>query len=636
MRYLRPAIIALLALAAAVLGMSLVGLGGISEVVGRGTSETSIGVDVDPENTPANTASSLGSRESCRNVAVGEAFEIDVVIINVQNLLAWFVTFLYDGSLLTLTDVDVQQFQAAQPGSVVVNLSPDSLPDSDGISVIAASDIADGASDSGTGVLARLTLQATDPGISHLSLFKFTAADSDGTPIGDTDGDGIFDGSLLNGSVGVETPCVLVEPPPIPTPTTTPTPTPVPCPLAQPPLGETSLGIDAEPSGNSATCISLVNPCRNVAVGEAFEIDVVIINVQNLLAWFVTFLYDGSLLTLTDVDVQQFQAAQPGSVVVNLSPDSLPDSDGISVIAASDIADGASDSGTGVLARLTLQATDPGISHLSLFKFTAADSDGTPIGDTDGDGIFDGTIFGAEIRVDGDACPPPDDDGDGVGDGLENGAPNGGDGDNDGAPDRLQANVTSLPNAVDGRYITLVSPPATTHGNVRAVGNPSPGNAPPGVSFPVGFFEFEVQGLTPGGSTTTTLLLPSGVTINTYYKFGPEPGDASDHWYEYLFDGTTGAQISGNTVTLHFVDGQRGDHDLAANGTIVEPGGPGGAAAAVGGVLEVLVDPTDSSPSETSDRGLPALSAVAVVGGFAAGVIALAAGGWYIRRRWQR
>ena len=61
----------------------------------------------------------------------------------------------------------------------------------------------------------------------------------------------------------------------------------------------------------------------------------------------------------------------------------------------------------------------------------------------------------------------------------------------------------------------------------------------------------------------------------TYYKFGPEAGAPENHWYEFLYDGDTGALIEGNVITLHFVDGGRGDDDLDANGEIVEPGGPG-------------------------------------------------------------
>lgn len=42
-----------------------------------------------------------------------------------------------------------------------------------------------------------------------------------------------------------------------------------------------------------------------------------------------------------------------------------------------------------------------------------------------------------------------------------------------------------------------------------------------------------------------------------------------------MWNGTTGARINGNIVTLTFVDGQRGDSDLDdTNGIITDPGGP--------------------------------------------------------------
>ena len=63
--------------------------------------------------------------------------------------------------------------------------------------------------------------------------------------------------------------------------------------------------------------------------------------------------------------------------------------------------------------------------------------------------------------------------------------------------------------------------------------------------------------------------------VDMYYKFGRTPENPVDHWYEFLYDGETGAEINGNVITLHFVDGKRGDDDLdSTNGVIVDPGGP--------------------------------------------------------------
>lgn len=156
---------------------------------------------------------------------------------------------------------------------------------------------------------------------------------------------------------------------------------------------------------------------------------------------------------------------------------------------------------------------------------------------------------------------------------VENNAPNNGDGNNDGIPDSLQPNVASFPD-INGDYVTIVSPAGTTLTNVKASGVPAGGIIPPDVVFPAGFFGFHVEGVAPGGEVAVTMILHSNPTVNTFYKFGPTPIIPVDHYYSFIFDGTTGSEIAGNVITLHFVDGQRGDHDLAANGVIVEPGAP--------------------------------------------------------------
>jgi DNA-binding beta-propeller fold protein YncE len=170
---------------------------------------------------------------------------------------------------------------------------------------------------------------------------------------------------------------------------------------------------------------------------------------------------------------------------------------------------------------------------------------------------------------------PGDPDADGVPDTLEDAAPNGGDGNDDGMADGDQANVASLPNAIDLQYVTLVSPPGTTLIDVEPI-DPATLLAPPAgvASLPIGVLAFTVAGVTPGGSVDVEILLPAGVVVSSYYKYGSETGMPADHWYEFLDDGTTGAVIATGSVTLTLVDGARGDDDLTANGTIVEPGGP--------------------------------------------------------------
>jgi hypothetical protein len=108
--------------------------------------------------------------------------------------------------------------------------------------------------------------------------------------------------------------------------------------------------------------------------------------------------------------------------------------------------------------------------------------------------------------------------------------------------------------------------------NVTA--NPSPSDTPAEAEFPFGFFDFSIDGLEQGEAVNVTMILHNGTSITKYYKFGITPDNLTPHWYEFMFNGQTGAEINGNVITLHFVDGLRGDEDITVNGSIKEPGGP--------------------------------------------------------------
>jgi hypothetical protein len=80
-----------------------------------------------------------------------------------------------------------------------------------------------------------------------------------------------------------------------------------------------------------------------------------------------------------------------------------------------------------------------------------------------------------------------------------------------------------------------------------------------------------------GGAATLTLYLPAGADPTTYWKYGPTPVDANPNWYEFMYESATqtGAEIDGNIITLHFIDGKRGDDILVPDGMIVDIGAPG-------------------------------------------------------------
>ena len=101
-----------------------------------------------------------------------------------------------------------------------------------------------------------------------------------------------------------------------------------------------------------------------------------------------------------------------------------------------------------------------------------------------------------------------------------------------------------------------------------------PEEGKPDLVFPHGFFSFNITGFT-GQVVNVTITLPGSVAGMEYWKYGPTPDNHTEHWYQFMYDGQTGAEINGNVVILHFIDGQRGDDDLAENGIIVDLGGLG-------------------------------------------------------------
>jgi uncharacterized repeat protein (TIGR02543 family) len=188
-----------------------------------------------------------------------------------------------------------------------------------------------------------------------------------------------------------------------------------------------------------------------------------------------------------------------------------------------------------------------------------------------------------------------DADGDGISNEDEDAGPNGGDANNDGEPDRNQPEIAVTKTYDNQHYVWLEveSPPGATLTGCQTLAPPDCGLW---VEFPYGFFEFNIENVGAGGAATVSLHLPAGGVQDTYYKFGPRPGFPNDECYNFMFEPPTqtGAEINGDVITLSFVDGQRGDDDLAANGTIVDQGGPG-----VMFAEETLIGPTGGGGGTT-------------------------------------
>ena len=170
-----------------------------------------------------------------------------------------------------------------------------------------------------------------------------------------------------------------------------------------------------------------------------------------------------------------------------------------------------------------------------------------------------------------EAIPEFDSDMDGIPDDEEkgsNGTDDNYDGNLDGIPDAQQANVASY-HTYDGTYyLTIASPEGTAIADAH--NDEPPESAPQDYSFPFGLISFALSDITAGGPTTVKLYLPAGLSCDTYYKYN----STASTWEEFLYDGLTGAQIAANIITLHLVDGLRGDQDRVPDGIIIDPGTP--------------------------------------------------------------
>jgi len=413
----------------------------------------SLGIDADPS---GSTAASLGPIEACSSISSGSSTDIDLFITDVSDLLGWTSDIIYDPALISIDAIDIDMFQAADGQSNVFNAS-DSTPDADGSFYASAVDLnAPPSQDSGSGILARITISAIAPGISDLIISSPTLTDVSVQPIGDTDGDGIFDGPVFNAQITVDQldtdsdglddicdpdddndgivdaidNCPLAYNPDqtdtdgdgigdacdddddndtVPDATDN-------CPFVANPdqtdsdgdgLGdaceapeELNLGIDADPSGNTATALGSIEACTSTTSGSSTDIDLFITNVSDLLGWTSDISYDPVLISIDAINVYMFQAADGSSLIFNAS-EPTPDADGSFYASAVDLsAPPYQDSGSGVLARITVSALAPGISDLVISSPTLTDINGQPIGDINGDGIFDGSVFNAQITVD--------------------------------------------------------------------------------------------------------------------------------------------------------------------------------------------------------------------------------------------
>ncbi|MHB8743664.1 MAG: peptidylprolyl isomerase [Sulfuricaulis sp.] len=161
----------------------------------------------------------------------------------------------------------------------------------------------------------------------------------------------------------------------------------------------------------------------------------------------------------------------------------------------------------------------------------------------------------------------------------------------------IQGGLMTFTSDVDMTFKTAQSLNQTASQTLLQAFTPPPGET---AQFSDGIFGFIATWTQGSSSRIVTLHNDDPATANKYYAYGPTSDNPAPHWYDFTYDGTTGAEFVGNEILLHFVDGQRGDNDTTPN-SITHIGAP------------ALVAPIPSSssggctiaalPSQTTNNG---------------------------------
>ena len=171
-------------------------------------------------------------------------------------------------------------------------------------------------------------------------------------------------------------------------------------------------------------------------------------------------------------------------------------------------------------------------------------------------------------------------DGDGVCTATENLAPSG-DGNADGTADSEQAYVATILTTLGGTA-TFSADVAMKFNSVGTINKNTAlawlktFTSPPdqSVHFNNGIFTFSMTGVTGTANRVVTLYDGAATRPTRYYAYGKTLDNPTDHWYDFSYDSATGtgAEIVGDKIILHFVDGKRGDEDLKEDNSITHTG----------------------------------------------------------------
>jgi hypothetical protein len=201
--------------------------------------------------TTGNSATSLGARDDCVQIAPGTSASLDITALGIPpynnagtpataddtgGVIGYSYVLEYDGTQLAVDAQDAAFLLSVNSGSSLFTGTSDGVPDNDGSFTGAVLDTGTGIPESGSGVLDRLTISvgAGASGLYPLTLTNNEHVDASGTAFAPatTEGALIAVATACPAASPTETPTATPTATPTPTPTATPTETPSPTPTA--------------------------------------------------------------------------------------------------------------------------------------------------------------------------------------------------------------------------------------------------------------------------------------------------------------------------------------------------------------------------------------------------------------------
>ncbi len=128
-------------------------------------------------NVDGNTKSSLGDLQTCSEASVDSNLAIDITVRDIPSspdvtrsgMRAFQFVLLYDPEILRVTSVETKLLIDNNPGSYLVDLTPE-ISQTPGRYTVAAFDFGSGSNEAGSGPIARVSFQVIGRGTSRLVL----------------------------------------------------------------------------------------------------------------------------------------------------------------------------------------------------------------------------------------------------------------------------------------------------------------------------------------------------------------------------------------------------------------------------------------------------------------------------------